>query len=174
MKKSILLLLTLFTLHSNAQTKETNDYSSNVATLDSTLKTLYAVISGDKGEERNWDLFKHLFYKDAKLIPTGRDQNGKHVARYMTPDDYINSSGKWLVDNGFHEVEMSRKVQSFGNIAQVFSTYQSFRNKTDKEPFMRGINSIQMMNDGTRWWIMNIYWIQESEESPIPKQYLSN
>ena len=176
MKKSIILLIILFTLNISAQEvkQETPDYSANVETLDSTLKTLYAVISGDKGEERNWELFKHLFYKDAKLIPTGKNQEGKHSARYMSPDDYIKSSGKWLIENGFHEVEMSRKVQSFGNITQVFSTYQSFRNKTDEKPFMRGINSIQMMNDGKRWWVINIYWMQESDESPIPAKFLPN
>lgn len=176
MKKSVTLLLILFTINISAQNlkEETPDYSSNVETLDSTLKTLYAVISGDKGEERNWVLFKHLFYKDAKLIPTGKNQEGKHSARYMSPDDYIDSSGKWLVENGFHEVEMSRKVQTFGNITQVFSTYQSFRNKTDEKPFMRGINSIQMMNDGKRWWVMNIYWMQESDENPIPTKFLPN
>ena len=90
----------------------------------------------------------------------------------MTPEDYIKSSGKWLYDNGFHEKEINRQVQTFGNITQVFSTYESYRNKDDKKPFMRGINSIQLMNDGKRWWIINIYWMRESEEHPIPKQYL--
>ena len=37
---------------------------------------------------------------------------------------------------------------------------------------MRGINSIQLMNDGERWWIINIFWMQESEEHPIPEAYL--
>lgn len=153
------------------QTQE-KDYSQNVATLDSTIATLYTVISGDVGVERNWDLFKHLFHKDAKLIPTGKTKEGKHIARYMTPQDYINSSGKWLLKNGFHEVELNRKAETFGNITHVFSTYESYRSKTDEEPFMRGINSIQLMNDGARWWIINIYWMQESAEHPIPETYL--
>ena len=90
----------------------------------------------------------------------------------MTPQDYINGSGKWLVENGFHEIELSRKVDTFGNITQVFSTYESYRSKNDSDPFMRGINSIQLLNDGTRWWIINIYWTQENRINPIPKQYL--
>ena len=69
---------------------------------------------------------------------------------------------------------MENKVDTFGNITQVFSTYESYRSKKDKDPFMRGINSIQLLNDGNRWWIINIYWVQESEENPIPKQYLPN
>jgi len=170
MKNKILFLFTVITLTINAQ--ETKDYTKNVATLDNTIETLYSVISGDKGVERDWDLFRHLFHADAKLIPTGKTKEGKTVARYLTPEDYIKSSGNWLFENGFHEVELNREVQTFGNITQVFSTYESFKSKDDTEPFMRGINSIQLMNDGERWWIINIYWMQESEDNPIPEEYL--
>jgi hypothetical protein len=166
----LFFVLLLSTLGLNAQ--DTKDYSTQVATLDSTIETLYSVISGDKGVERDWALFKHLFHKDAKLIPTVKTEQGKTVARYMTAEDYMKSSGRWLFENGFHEVELSRKVQTFGNITHVFSTYESFRSKDDTEPFMRGINSIQLLNDGARWWIINIYWMQESQVHPIPEAYL--
>jgi len=168
--KKLLFIIILSSLGLNAQEKK--DYSKNVATLDSTIETLYSVISGDKGEKRDWDLFKHLFHKDAKLIPTGKTEEDKAVARFMSPDDYIKSAGNWLVENGFHEVEINRTVQTFGNITQVFSTYESYNSKADTEPFMRGINSIQLMNDGKRWWVINIYWMLESEENPIPDEYL--
>ena len=63
-------------------------------------------------------------------------------------------------------------MNTFGNMAHVFSTYESFRSKTDKTPFMRGINSIQLFHDGKRWWIINVFWKQESDDQPIPKKYL--
>ena len=75
-------------------------------------------------------------------------------------------------ENGFFEKEIHRKVDTFGNIAQVFSTYESFYSESDETPFMRGINSIQLLNDGKRWWVINIYWAQETEEDSIPKKYL--
>ena len=168
--KKVCIILFLFTLGLNAQ--EEKDYSKNVATLDSTIATLYAVISGDKGEERNWDLFKHLFKKDAKLIPTGKNQKKETTVRYMSTEDYITTSGQWLVENGFHEVEIKRETQTFGNITHVFSTYEAYNSKADEKPFMRGINSIQLFNDGKRWWIVNLYWMQESKEHKIPKTYL--
>ena len=77
-----------------------------------------------------------------------------------------------LVENGFFEKEINRVTNTFGNITQVFSTYESFRSESDEKPFMRGINSIQLLNDGDRWWIINIYWTQESKENPIPDEYL--
>lgn len=166
------LVLSIYCFFGVAQNN--NNYSDKVATLDSTIETLYDVISGEKGEARDWDLFKYLFKSEAKLIPSGKDQTGTYKVRYMTPQDYINTSGKWLIENGFYEKEIHRTTQTFGNITQVFSTYQAFNSKSDASPFMRGINSIQLLNDGERWWIINIYWTQESKENPIPKAYLPN
>lgn len=173
MRKLIILSLicSIFILTVNAQTSD-DMYHAKVASLESTLHTLYAVISGEKGEARNWELFTYLFHPDAKLIPSGKNEAGVFEARFITPEGYIERSGKWLVENGFFEKEIHRVVQTFGNITQVFSTYESFRSEADVTPFMRGINSIQLLNDGARWWIINIYWMQESEENPIPSDYL--
>ena len=110
MKKIVSIIIIVFvSLNLNAQEKTTEKDSvkkssidsSKVKTLDSTIKTLYAVISGEKGIERNWDLFKFLFKSDAKLIPSGKDNDGVYKVRYMSPEDYIKSSGDWLFENGF-------------------------------------------------------------------------
>lgn len=174
MKKILVLAILCISFSVNAQQKEKKFVidSSSVLTLHKTIKTLYKVISAEKQEDRNWKQFKYLFKPGAKLIPSGEDSEGVHQARYMSPNEYIEGSSKWLKTNGFIEKEISRKVNSFGNIAQVFSTYECYYSKTDKTPFMRGINSIQLLNDGTRWWIVNLFWSQETEDSPIPKAYL--
>ncbi len=172
MKKTIsVILLCMATLSIQSQEKA-KKYSEKVQTLDSTIETLYAVISGEKGVKRDWELFKFLFKPDAKLIPSGKNKEGAYKTRYMSPDDYIKSSGKWLVENGFFEKEIHREVDIFGHIAQVFSTYESFKSESDDKPFMRGINSMQLFNDGKRWWVLNIYWTQETTENAIPEEYL--
>ena len=168
-KVTFIAFLLLFSIHINAQEQTNLD---KVKTLDSTLKTLYDVISGEKGEERNWDLFKFLFKPNAKLIPTGKNKDNIYGLRYMSPDDYIKTSGKWLVENGFFEKEIHRKINTFGNITQVFSTYESYNSEKDEKPFMRGINSIQLLFDGNRWWVVNIFWSQETKDNPIPVEYL--
>lgn len=178
----IALFLALTTLTVQAQKKEKKGDkeeqkvfgidSTKVTTLDKTIKTLYNTISGEKGDKRNWEQFKFLFHKDAKLIPSGKNKNKVHIAKYMSPSDYVKTSGTWLVENGFFEKEIHREVQKFGNIAQVFSTYEAFYSNSDEQPFMRGINSIQLMNDGERWWILNVFWTQETEDNPIPEKYL--
>ncbi|OEK08109.1 hypothetical protein A8C32_01220 [Flavivirga aquatica] len=181
MKKLVsVLFICLITINLQAQKKSENTVvehkidSTLVLNLDRTIKTLYAVISGEKGEKRNWKQFKYLFKPDAKLIPTRKDKTGIYEVRYISPEDYIKDSGKWLVENGFFEKEIHRTVNTFGNITQVFSTYEAFHSESDEKPFMRGINSIQLLNDGKRWWIVNIYWTQESEENPIPQDHSSN
>ena len=151
---------------------DANRYAEDVQSLENILKTLYAVISGDKGVKRDWARFENLFIDEARLIPSGKGQSGKTGYRIMSPTDYAQNSGKWLEENGFHEVEISRKVETYGSLVHVFSTYESYRSKADKAPFARGINSIQLLNDGERWWIMQIYWLGETERLPLPGKYL--
>ena len=172
MKKISAILFIILISASTNTTAQSDKYASKVKTLDSTIKTLYAVISGEKGQARDWDLFNYLFKPQAKLIPTGTNKQGVHVTRYMTPQDYINTSGKWLVENGFFEKEIARSVHKFGNIAQVFTTYEAYKSEADEKPFMTGINSVQMLYDNNRWWIVNIYWQQASKKHPIPKEFL--
>jgi hypothetical protein len=173
MKRSLFTVCVLF-LTSTILLGQENDekYLDKVKDLDTTIETLYAVISGEKGEARDWDLFTYLFKPGAKLIPSGKNQQGEVGLRYMTAEDYVTNSGKWLVENGFFEKELYRVTQSFGNVTHAFSTYESFRSEADEKPFSRGINSIQLLDDGRRWWIVNIYWTAESPDNPIPKQYL--
>lgn len=147
-------------------------YLEKVKSIDSIIHNLYNVISGEKGEERDWELMKYLFHKDAKLIPSGLGRDSIYRASYITADQYIESSGKWLIENGFYEKEIHRETNVFGNIAQVFTTYEAFHSESDEQPFMRGINSIQLLYDNERWWIINIYWSQETKNNPIPKRYL--
>jgi hypothetical protein len=75
---------------------------------------------------------------------------------------------------GFFEREKARTVEIYGNIAHVFSTYESFHKTGDKTPFMRGINSIQLLNDGKRWWVLTIMWQGETPENPLPEKYLKS
>ena len=172
MNKIIFLFFLLAAIKAGTQDLDTK-YLDKVQSQDAIIESLYSVISGEKGEERNWELMKYLFHPDAKLIPSRKNNtSGIISARYLTVDDYIQTSGKWLIENGFYEIELNREVHNFGNISQAFSTYESYHSKSESVPFMRGINSIQLLNDGNRWWIINIFWMQESEENPIPGEYL--
>jgi len=145
---------------------------ADVATPEAIVTALYDVISGDAGVARDWDRFRSLFHPAARLQPTGVNPQGVGVVRTLTPEEYITRSGPMLVGQGFHEREIARRVERFGHIAHVWSTYDSVRSLSDPAPFMRGINSIQLFNDGSRWWVLSIYWQAETPEIPIPAEYL--
>ena len=144
---------------------------ADVASVDAIVAALYDVISGDKGVERNWDRFRSLFYPGARMIPTGKAKTGKVNARIASPESYIEGNQAFLVSEGFHEQEITRTVDSFGNIVHVFSAYEARHALTEEKPFLRGINSIQLFNDGKRWWVMSVAWSPETPEHPLPKQY---
>ncbi len=143
---------------------------ADVKSMDAILAALYDVISGPPGK-RDWDRFRSLFLSGARLIPTGRRVTGDTGTRVLTPEDYIASSAPFLEKEGFFEHEIARHTDEYGHIAQLFSTYES-RHKPDEAPFARGINSIQLLNDGQRWWIVTIFWENESPTTKIPLQFL--
>ena len=145
---------------------------SDVASMDSIVAALYDVISGPAGKKRDWDRMRSLFIPGARLIPTGKRQTGEISSRVMTVEDYVAASGKFLEDNGFFEKEVARRTELFGNIAHVFSTYESRHKAEDAKPFARGINSIQLMNDDKRWWIVTVFWQAEGPDNPLPEKYL--
>jgi hypothetical protein len=144
----------------------------DVASPDAIIGALYDVISGPAGQKRNWDRFRSLFAPGARLIPTGMGPDQKGRIRTMTPDEYATATGPRLEQNGFFEREIGRTGESFGNLTHAFSAYDSKRAPTDEKPFARGINSIQLFNDGARWWVVTVYWDSEREGNPIPPKYL--
>ncbi|HEY0092793.1 MAG TPA: nuclear transport factor 2 family protein, partial [Archangium sp.] len=143
----------------------------DVATPESIVAALYNVISGPKGQARDWDRFRSLFAPGARMIPAGKRKDGTTGYRLLTPEDYITSSGKLLLEEGFHERELHRVEERFGPLVHVFSTYEALRG-TETKPFMRGINSIQLLHDGKRWWVLTVAWTPETPEQPLPAKYL--
>ena len=143
----------------------------DVVSQEAIIAALYDVISGPACQTRDWDRFRSLFAPGARLMPTGLNAERKGVVRALTPDEYA-AGGTNLERNGFFEREISHTGETFGGITHRFSTYESRRHADDEKPFARGINSIQLLNDGSRWWIVTVYWQAERPDSPIPPQFL--
>jgi hypothetical protein len=146
---------------------------ADVSSPDAILAALYDVISGPAGQKRDWDRMRSLFASGARMIPTRRDaQSGEIRPVMLEVEGYISRSAPFLEQNGFFEKEIARRTERFGNILHAFSTYESRHKADDPAPFARGINSIQLLFDGKRWWIVTIYWQGESPDHPLPKEYL--
>lgn len=146
---------------------------ADVSSPDAILTALYDVISGGAGIKRDWDRFRSLFVPYARLIPSSPLPSGGARATVLGVEDYVKRAGPGLESQGFFEVEVNRTWEQYGNIAHAFSTYESRRTADRKEkPFARGINSIQLLKDGNRWWIVTIYWDAERPGNEIPAKYL--
>jgi len=146
----------------------------DVKSPEAILDAVYDVISGGKGQARDWNRMRSLFIPDARLIPavTVADKPAHTDAIILTIDDYIARSNGRMTANGFFEHSIHNEVEQFGNMVQIWSTYESRHNADDPKPLARGINSFQLLNDGKRYWIVNIFWDAESAAHPIPRKYL--
>jgi len=148
---------------------------SDVESIDAIIATTYEIISGPVGKKRDWDRERSLFIPGARLIPTATVPGKTDVdlaPLILDIEGYIARVEPLFEKEGFYEKEIARKVERFGQIAHVWSSYESRHDPNDLAPFMRGINSIQLFNDGKRWWILSIYWQHESKQHPLPKEYL--
>jgi hypothetical protein len=138
--------------------------------VDTMVRAVYDVISGPAGT-RDWARFRLLFADGARMIPVRATPEGS-VPALMTPEDYIARAGANFEKNAFYESEVARRVETFGSIAHVFSTYES-RHAPGEKPFARGINSIQLVKAGKLWKVMTILWDSERDGNPLPAKYLS-
>ena len=175
MNKSLLTLsgavfIGTFLLSSSAEAQQPE--RADGESITSIITAVYDVISGPAGEARDWDRLRNLFTEGATLSYVTRDEDGTYSRTIRTPNSYIENNGPSLERDGFFENEIHQVVESYGMIAHVFSTYESRRRESDAQPFSRGINSFQLMNDGKRWWVVSIYWQSEGAENPIPSRYL--
>ncbi|MCH7905255.1 MAG: nuclear transport factor 2 family protein [Armatimonadetes bacterium] len=142
------------------------------STPNAVVLGLYNVISGPAGKKRDPEQFRALFHESAKMVSVAGAQDGKVRYNVFTIEDYIERNFPFLENRGFFEMEVKNVTEEYGNVAHVFSTYESRWKKEDEEPFARGINSIQLMNDGERWWIMSIVWQSETPDIQLPAKYL--
>ncbi|MDH5760426.1 MAG: hypothetical protein OEZ65_12630 [Gemmatimonadota bacterium] len=162
--------LAVLTLSIPLSAQEPN--AADVTSQDAIIEALYDVISGPAGEARDWDRFRSLFIPEgARLIPVGRQGDGTTRPALVSVDEYVERAGPNLEATGFFEAEVHAEVEEYGAIAHRFSTYESRRTADDAEPFDAGINSIQLVFDGDRWWIVSIMWTSERSGVSIPDRY---
>jgi hypothetical protein len=148
---------------------------ADVESIDAIINAAYDGISGPAGKKRDWDRERSLYFPGARLIPVGMKPGSSDVdlaPNVLDIEGFIARVEPFFEKEGFYEKEIARRTEQFGHIAHAWSTYESRHDPNDPEPFMRGINSIQLFNDGSRWSIVSIYWQQESAETPIPEDYL--
>lgn len=144
--------------------------AEDVSSVDGIIAAFYDVISGPAGQPRQWGRDRTLYIPNIRFVSMSL-RNGKPHANVMDHQAFVDATDAGLVRNGFYETEVHRESRSFGNILQIFSTYE-MRSTPDGPLIGRGINAIQLFYDGTRWWIASAVWDDETPGRPIPPEYL--
>lgn len=145
------------------------------SSVDAIVIALYASVSHGPEYEPNWDRLRALFLPRAIIVPPKRLD-----VESFTPLDidafenrirtYIAGRREKGEQLGFTEREIARRQNCFGDMCQVFSTYETVRAPKDPKPFARGVHSIQLVSDGRRWWIAALVWDNERPDNPIPPE----
>jgi hypothetical protein len=146
----------------------------NNVTPEWPILRLYELISGPADCEREWDEIGRLFMPAARLrMAPGQDDEAE-PGRDWSVEEFAEAAAPYYRQAGFWEREIGRRVERYGNIAHVFSTYESRVGSPDSEPVSRGINSVQVIFRDGRWNIAGIVFQRERSGAPIPSRYLQS
>jgi hypothetical protein len=120
------------------------------------MKSLYEVISFEEGDDPDWEGLESVFSRHARITritPEGTD--------HLDPAGFF-AMTRSLIEVGaytsFYEFEVARSVERFGGMAQVWSLYETRRNRAAREPLGRGINSLQLVRERDAWRVLGLVW----------------
>jgi hypothetical protein len=143
----------------------------DVQSVDAIITALYESVSFPPGSEPDWERMARIFHPGCRLVPM---RKAGVLAAVMTGEGFkarFDEAEKQMGirAKGFHESEAGRTVQRYGKIVHAFSVYESRFTKADPEPWDRGVNSIQLVFENDRWWVLTILWDSESNGAgPVP------
>jgi hypothetical protein len=154
--------------------------AGDVDSVEHLVAALYDVISGPAGKQRDWDRFRALFLPDGRLgtiRPDTPEKDGTPARKsdvfLRTPQLYAERNDPYFKTNGFFERSIANRIEVFGNLTHVWSTYESRHAVSDAKPFARGVNSLQIAHAQGRYWIASIIWDDERPGLSLPQKYLS-
>ena len=135
-------------------------------TIDEIVKEGLGIISGKKGEARDWDRFRDLFAADAQFSVLVKSKEGKSQIRNFNLEEFVRSGKNFYINNDFSEVEIKKIINEYNGIATVFQSYLvEVNGKKEK-----GVNAYQLMHDGERWWIISLMWTNDQNGNPLPEE----
>lgn len=138
--------------------------------LAALIEEFYAIISGPAGP-RDWSREREILHPQARLMRTGAGEGGRPWIKVMSLDEYVADTAPFFAAGDFHEIEVARRVDRFGNWAHVRSVYEARRSPGDPELLKRGVNSIQLFHDGERWRVVSVLWDNEREGVEVPSDW---
>jgi hypothetical protein len=158
-----LFLISLFSFNLVAQ-----DLDSNIVkTIEGTINETYKIISGERGEKRNWEAFRQLFTPQAQMSVLLHDSTGNGILRTYTLEQFVRIGKEYYENDGFIERPIRTVIHEYNGIANVFQSYYAKELDVEEE----GVNSLQLMFDGKRWWITSVLWTNNGNGVQLPDEF---
>ena len=156
MKVALAVLLVSFAVtHGSLAAQDASP--DDVASIDGIIRAYYEVVSGPAGATSDVARDRSLHHPGAWVAIAGADSAGRPTVRVITLEQFHGDNQPR--QDGFWEWETDRVVSRSGNMAHVWSSYATSRTEGG-EPYQRGVNSITLFHNGSRWWIMG--WMFDS------------
>lgn len=147
----------------------------NFDNLDAIVCALYECMSFAPHGLPNYERCKNLFCPGASIMPPSDDSipaSAVSVDEFFETSKIAIENSEELQSRGLSETELHRQVHEFGSVAQVFSTYESRVSFEDRVAIGRGVNSLSLVFQEARWWILSLSWEDESPELQVPDNLL--
>lgn len=175
MRHWILFFICLGPLFTSAQQSDTLSFppkadTTDVNSIGAIVSAYYDVLQGEAGA-RDWDRFRSLFLPTARIDAVNYNQQGRVIPRLGTLEDYIRNSDAFFRRTDYYPREVTNKVQYYGHLAQVFSSYYAstyFAGQGLRPKRTNGVACFQLIFFEGRWWISNLVWNAEKRNQPVP------
>jgi hypothetical protein len=165
MKPTLVLFILLSFEITHAQSGEEQRVSNVV-------HELYRFLTFSDTSQIKHDSIETVFTSDGKLLAAFGEK-----PMVWTVREFITNSKKGIQSFetiGASETELASRIDIFGNIAHVLSTYELKIVKKGSEIVRRGLNSIQLIRMNNKWLIYSLIWDRENATLKLPEKYLSS
>ncbi len=131
---------------------------------------VYAIVSGEQGQARDWDRLRKLF-ADGGTMHVSMRRGDATVAAKFDVEQFIAMATQNSQREAFFESPLVTRVETFAGVGYAWSSYAA-RNTKAAEPFARGVNCFTFMKGKDGWRIVMIAWSEETDGDRLPASLL--
>ena len=165
--KNLLFVFCLIVIIPVFGQEKTHSLPPYMYSIDGVVNEGLAIITGERGEKRDWEAFRMLFDPNAQISVVNHDSLGNAVRNVYSLEQFVRLGMRYYETDGFIEYEISSVIDEYNGIATVFQGY--YAKELDIEE--KGINTYQLFFDGTRWWITGLMWTSDRNGVKLPEKY---
>ena len=144
--------------------------TADEAAIRAIVDEVYAIVSGDKAQPRDWDRLRQLFVEGGAMHVSMRRGEGAAAASFDL-EQFIAMATRNSQQAAFFEEPLVTRVEAFAGVGYAWSSYTE-KKARDAEPFGRGVNCFSFVKGKDGWRIVAIAWSEENDRDKLPASML--